>query len=121
MVVSFLRRLKGKSVRDFVVYFRRKYFLQYVQFMDRYYSSKYFFSKSYLRKFIEDSYLFQHEIIHPDGGLFGDINSIEKRLLKWKAQYPEKFQFKLKQANKYHIVPLQNVQLWLFQCLYFPQ
>lgn len=101
MVVSFLRRLKGKSVRDFVVYFRRKYFLQYVQFMDRYYSSKYFFSKSYLRKFIEDSYLFQHEIIHPDGGLFGDINSIEKRLLKWKAQYPEKFQFKLKQANKY--------------------
>lgn len=101
MLSRFLKRIKGKALRDFAVYFRRKYFLLYVQFMDRYYGPKYFFSKSYLRKFINNKNLSQSETIDHTGGIFGNIEALNERLSAWKIKYPNKFKAQLSQANKY--------------------
>ncbi|MDA9014883.1 heparinase II/III family protein [Porticoccaceae bacterium] len=101
VLARMFKRVKGKSIRDFVVYFRRKGFLCYVKFVNRYCSSEYFFSKLYKRKFIEYGDLPQGSAINRSGGIFGDIEAVRERLSVWKSRHPDEFGAQLRQANRF--------------------
>lgn len=101
MIAQAIKRLKGKSLKDFFIYFRRKVFLQYVKFVDRYYPSKYFFSHSYLRKFLDQSYHSGRKIIDASNGIFVDIETLVDRLLDWKIEYPKECKQHLNHADKF--------------------
>ena len=101
MAVSFLKRLKGKSVRDFVVYFRRKYFLGYVKFCNRILGPNYFFSKAYFSKYLYADYQEQNKLVDAKFGILGCKIELKQRLSHWRLQFSNEFQLVVDQANKF--------------------
>ena len=101
MFFDVIKRLKGKSYRDFVVYFKRKYFLQYVKLLDNQHTSKYFFSTLYLNKFIDYKNLSETSVINRSRGIFGDIEALDQRLSDWAIQNPTEVGTYINQANMF--------------------
>ncbi len=79
---SIFQRLKGKNFRDFVVYGKRKFYLEKVRKNHAKYGYDYYFSENYIKKHCRfgDLNLLAKNFLNSNNGLFGDGSELRSRL-----------------------------------------
>jgi len=88
---SLYQRIKGKSVKDFIVHGKRWLYLKKVQRLHQKYGEEYFFSDAYVNKYIDGGLSDEvcGSFIKSESGMFGDTKELNERLSTFVENEPK--------------------------------